>query len=183
MFHTSSLLRPNNFLTTLFSDILNLCSSLEVRDKVSHRNKKNTGKIIVLYILTFSLKNVQDDTRFWTEWWQAFPEVIFSKLLECKFDLLLSFRNIWTFQHFSKAVGRIPVLTLWFCPVFCWRGMNIVSHLCRFYERIPAVNQILNVYVYLMNLFLHRHPYWFLIHSMLVFYKQTSTSIRPIDLG
>jgi hypothetical protein len=42
---TSSLLGPNIFLSTLFSNTLNLCSSLIVRDKVSHPYK-TTGKII-----------------------------------------------------------------------------------------------------------------------------------------
>jgi hypothetical protein len=34
---TSSLLGPNTFLSTLFSNTLNLCSSLSVSDQVSHR--------------------------------------------------------------------------------------------------------------------------------------------------
>jgi uncharacterized membrane protein len=50
---TSSLLGPNIHLSTLFSNTLNLSSSLKVRDKVSHPYK-NTGKIIVLYILIFT---------------------------------------------------------------------------------------------------------------------------------
>jgi len=49
---TSSLLGPNTFLNTLFSDTLSLCSSLDVSDQVSHPYK-TTGKIIVLYILIF----------------------------------------------------------------------------------------------------------------------------------
>jgi uncharacterized membrane protein len=47
---TSSLLGPYILLSTLFSNTLNLCSSLKERDKVSHPYK-TTGKIIVLYIL------------------------------------------------------------------------------------------------------------------------------------
>jgi hypothetical protein len=46
---TSSLLGPN---ILLFSNTLNLCSSLSVRDQVSHPYK-TTGKIIVSYILIF----------------------------------------------------------------------------------------------------------------------------------
>jgi hypothetical protein len=49
---TSSLLGPNILLSTLFSNTLNLCSSLNVRDQVSHPYR-TTGKIIVLYILIF----------------------------------------------------------------------------------------------------------------------------------
>jgi hypothetical protein len=45
---TSSLLGPNIVLSTLFSNTLSLCSSLSVRDQVSHPYK-TTGKITVLY--------------------------------------------------------------------------------------------------------------------------------------
>jgi len=41
---------PNIFLSTLFSNTLSLCSSLNVSDQVSHLYK-TTGKVIVLYIL------------------------------------------------------------------------------------------------------------------------------------
>jgi hypothetical protein len=50
---TSSLLGPNILLRTLFSNILRLCSYLSVRDQVSHPYK-TTGRIMVLYILTFT---------------------------------------------------------------------------------------------------------------------------------
>jgi hypothetical protein len=50
---TSSLLGPNILLSTLFSNTLSLCSSLNVRDQVWHPYK-TTGKITVLYILTFT---------------------------------------------------------------------------------------------------------------------------------
>ena len=49
---TSSLLRPNILLSTLFSNSLSLCSTRNLRDQVSHPYK-TTGKIIVLYILIF----------------------------------------------------------------------------------------------------------------------------------
>jgi hypothetical protein len=45
---TSSLLRPNILLRTLFSNTLSLCSSLSVRDQVSHPYK-TTGIIMALY--------------------------------------------------------------------------------------------------------------------------------------
>jgi hypothetical protein len=49
---TSSLFGPNILLSTLFSNTPNLCSSLNVRDQVSH--PYNTpGKIIVSYIFVF----------------------------------------------------------------------------------------------------------------------------------
>jgi hypothetical protein len=49
---TSSQFGPNILLRTLFINTLSLCSSLNVRDQVSHPYK-TTGRIMVLYILTF----------------------------------------------------------------------------------------------------------------------------------
>jgi hypothetical protein len=65
---TSSLLGPNILLRTLFSNTLSLCSSLSVRDQVLHPYK-TTGRITVLYMLTFTfLDSRRDDRRLWTEW-------------------------------------------------------------------------------------------------------------------
>jgi len=46
---TSSLLGPNILLSNLFSNTLNLCFLLSVRDQVSHPYK--TSKITVVYVL------------------------------------------------------------------------------------------------------------------------------------
>jgi hypothetical protein len=47
---------------------LSLCFYLSVRDKVSHPYK-TTGRIMVLYILTFTfLDSKRDDKRLRTEW-------------------------------------------------------------------------------------------------------------------
>ena len=64
---TPSLLGPNTLLNTLFSNTLSLRFSLNVRDQVSHPYK-TTGKIIVLYILTYKfLDSNLKDIRFCTE--------------------------------------------------------------------------------------------------------------------
>jgi hypothetical protein len=63
-----SILFGPNILNTLFSNILRLCSSLTVRDHVSHPYR-TTSKIIVLYIRTFIFfDSRREDKRFWTEW-------------------------------------------------------------------------------------------------------------------
>jgi hypothetical protein len=51
---TSCLVCPNISLSTLFSNTFNLCSSLRVRDQVSHP-QKTAVKIIFSYIAIFKL--------------------------------------------------------------------------------------------------------------------------------
>jgi phosphate starvation-inducible membrane PsiE len=64
----SFLFGANILLSVLLSDTLSLCSSLNVRDQVSHPYR-TTGKIVVLYILTFMfLDSRREDKRFWPEW-------------------------------------------------------------------------------------------------------------------
>jgi hypothetical protein len=64
---TSSLLRPNILLSTLFSNTLSQSSSLKVRDQVSHPYR-TTAKIIVLYIPISTFLDRREDQTFWTEW-------------------------------------------------------------------------------------------------------------------
>src|SRR5215510_1194114 len=64
----SSLLGQNILLSTLFSNTLSLCSSLSVRDQVSHPYK-TTGKTTVLYTLIFVfLDSNLEDKRFCTDY-------------------------------------------------------------------------------------------------------------------
>jgi len=54
----------------LFSNTLNLCSPLNVRDQLSH-TYKTMGKIVVLCILILIfLESEQEDKSLWTEWYQ-----------------------------------------------------------------------------------------------------------------
>jgi hypothetical protein len=64
----TSLFRPNILLSTLFSNALSRRSFLNVRHLVSHPNR-NTGKIIVLHILIFTvLYSRRENKRFWNGW-------------------------------------------------------------------------------------------------------------------
>jgi hypothetical protein len=59
---------PNTLLNTLFSNNLSLCSSLNVREQVSHPYR-TTGKMIIVYILILMfLDSRRDNKGFWTEW-------------------------------------------------------------------------------------------------------------------
>jgi hypothetical protein len=69
---TSSLLRLNIHLSTLFSNTLSLRPSLNVSDHVSHPYNTK-GKIIVLYIFMF-FNSKLENRKFCAEWWQAFPD-------------------------------------------------------------------------------------------------------------
>jgi len=92
---TSSLLRPNVLLSTLFSDTLSLRSSNNVSDQVSHPYK-TTSKIIFLYISVFKFLDIKlDDRRFYTEKQQAFPDfnlLLLSSFIVCRLppDILTS---------------------------------------------------------------------------------------------
>jgi hypothetical protein len=60
----SSLFSPDILLSTLFSNTLSRCSSLNVTDQVSHPYR-TTGKITFLYILIFMfLDSRREDKRF-----------------------------------------------------------------------------------------------------------------------
>jgi hypothetical protein len=121
---TSSLVGPNILLNTLFSNTLSLCSSLNVRDQVSHPYK-TTSRIMVLYILTFNfLDNRREGKRLWTEWQQAFPEFSLLLISSCsQFSYVSVVPRYLNFATYSKDLFAISMLR--FCPTFWLRDINI----------------------------------------------------------
>jgi hypothetical protein len=85
-----SLFGPNILLSTLFSNIPSLCSSLIARDQVSHPYR-TTSKIIVLYILIFKFfdRSKKEICRYNDEQLQS-----------------ASSRNVWT--KYTSVAGHYP---------------------------------------------------------------------------
>jgi len=81
---TSFLSDTNILLSILFSNTLDRCSSLDVRDQVQHPQYKIISTIIVLYILVFSWQ--LDDKNFVPESNNNYPNLICSLFLRaCNF--------------------------------------------------------------------------------------------------
>jgi hypothetical protein len=113
---TSSPYGPNILLKTLFSNILSLCSSLNVRDQILHSYR--TGRIMVLYILTFTfLDSRQKDKRLWTEWQQAFLK--FSLLLISSCMLFWSAGVVLKYLNFATpSKDLFAIFMLCFLPSY-----------------------------------------------------------------
>jgi hypothetical protein len=100
---------------------LSLCSSLDLRDQVSHPYR-TTGKIIALYISKFYVFQQQMRRLRVLNWMVAsiteFSLFIIYFSIKFRLSTLI---NIWTVLHFQS----ICLLSLWFCPAFWWWDINI----------------------------------------------------------
>jgi hypothetical protein len=99
---SSSLLGPNILLNALFSKTLSLCTSLKVRDQVSHPYS-TTGKITVLYILIFRFFIWEGKTKdSGLNYSKHSLNLIYSWFHhECHSDALVSSPRIWILPHFQ----------------------------------------------------------------------------------
>jgi len=128
---TSSLLHPNILLNTLFSNIRNLRSSLNVNDQVS-LPYKTIGKIIYLYVsMSIFLDSKLENKRFCTEKKQAF--------LDCKLILISSRIEVWFvkavqiyFNSSTLSKEPLSVFILWLRPAFWSWGMSMFLVLSAF---------------------------------------------------
>jgi hypothetical protein len=119
---TLFILGPNILLSTLFSNTLSLCSSLNVRDQVSHPHR-TTGKILHSQMFTF-LESRREDRRFWTEWLQALPE--FTLLLissKIKFWFVTVVPKHTNCETLSSSLLVIFMCRYW--PAFWWRDSSV----------------------------------------------------------
>jgi len=96
-------LRPKYLPQHLFSNTLNLYSSLNVRDQVSHPYKQQAKWCYCITQSLYFLDSKLEDDRFCIEWYQPFPD---SNLLlissQMKFLFLGVVYNIWTVSPFRR---------------------------------------------------------------------------------
>ena len=121
-----SLLGKNILFNTLFSNTLCLCSSLNISDQVSHPYK-TTGKIIVLYILTFIfLDSKLEDKRL---------HLMIASISQLQSALNVFLHRILICYGISKHLNSstlpkelLSAFILWLRPAFWSRDMTMYLH-------------------------------------------------------
>jgi hypothetical protein len=100
-----------------------LCSSLNVRDQVSH-TYRTIGKIIVLYILLIKFFDSRREyRRFWTECYQALPEFnLFLISSWIKFRFVTVVPKYLNCDTLSNDLFAIFMSRIW--PTVWWRESN-----------------------------------------------------------
>jgi hypothetical protein len=98
------LLRPNILLGTMFSDILNLCSFLTVKDQVSLPYKTIEKLVLFTHFNPYFCKWKGGGTT------DSPTSICYKFFRKCNLDLLLPSPNIWTLTH-RKAL--LATFTLW----------------------------------------------------------------------
>ena len=106
----SSFSAPNIFLSTLFSNTLNLCASLKVRDQVS-QTYNTTDSIIVLYVLTFNFFESRRDDIIFSNECHAFP-IFISSLISSRMSFVFvtvtpRYLNFSTFSNNKFSISLL----------------------------------------------------------------------------
>jgi len=117
---TSFLLDPNIFLSTLDSNAISLCPSLNMTYQVAHPYK-TTRKIMLLYIFIV-LYSKLEDPRFCNEWQQSFPQCALNFFVT---GILICHGCSQILKLFHPVKGFFYLLVLWHCPACCSRDMPI----------------------------------------------------------
>ena len=105
---TSSLLGPNIFLSTLFSNTPHQRTApyYAIPSFTTTQTKRNNGFVYFNYHILRLKENL-----LWTDWQQAFPESSLLLIFSYKqFRLLMSSPYIWTLTHFQRIATVTCVL-------------------------------------------------------------------------